>query len=1208
MKKQAIILTCILILTAIVNLTAKNINERNLSKHQILSVGSFDGNRIHADLENDGMLVSHRISGHSGLEWPQGEKTYSVYAAGLWFAGKVNGEIRTAISEYAPEYTQGPWGSNGEAVSDKLYKVNISDLNNPDLNPDFAAWPVQLGAPWVDADNDGIYTPMPSGPDHPEFIGDQVIYYVMNDGISDNHRIFNTEPLGLELHMTIWGYNNYFDFLDDVMFVKAQVFNKGGNEIDSLYISVWSDPDLGNGGDDYVGCDVSRSLGFCYNDGPDLTYGEAAPAVGVDLLRVAVPSADPEAEQYCFGSVKTGFQGLPMTSFIKYIGGDDVYTDPNDAGEAYNYMAGFRRDGSPFINSATGETSKFVHSDDPNLNFDDTDNIWVDGDDNQADDRRMLLSSGPFAFSPGDSAEVVLALLHGQGISSLSSVTTLKHTDDVVQSLFNNNFVRAALPPAPELTSTASAGEIILEWDDNAESYSEGFIYPYVFEGYNIYQHASTDSTSNRILLATFDLINGVRRIWDNIYEPDIGEFIFRPIQFGADTGIQHFLIIQEDTLNGNSTLIDDREYYFSVTAYAHNGLMRPSSLESKSQIIAIRPQTNVYLDPALDIESDIPVAHSGRGNGAVTVKVINPYELAGDDYTVYFDQQHYYRNLAGLWLQTNYPDSIGKLGKSNDLTGTVITAAAIASTSIGTIDLVYTLNYVSPDGAWIDGFELDLPDDITVNSWGTVEGPYSSYGTGSGQNTVNSDGTFEPGNIITWGDSARSTFGAVEGDAYVRVNIEPVTFPFTTGYKVFDDGYATVVDVAGTITITELGYEYKSIKHWNLMNSAGDKLLEDMTTLNGQIFDYVDTDGVFHKHTSGYSGGPGTGENVGTSSIPVVDGFQIKVEGSYYAPINFASTILSENLLGGTTLSSNSNTTNIDIQNYTIFGGTISSKAIDNFGVGTTSMNELQDDLELRFTGILDTNVVNGQTQITVVSGGSMATIFRFANGFAAHPLANGATEAFMIRIPFEVWNIDKGIQVNLTFRDRVQTATAEPFYAWNMVNRMYAVIVNSPYDPVTPIPVDNGRDALNALATWVLVFYGTNYQVGDVVEIRYDNPIQLGIDTFNFSTEAATVTTPDLNQIKVWPNPYFAQNPEEQSYFDSRIHFINLPEIATIKIVNLAGQVVRVLEHSGSQETVWDVRTANNSQVASGVYLALVETEYGIRVLKLAVVARQM
>ena len=1204
-------LITILCVTSVLIASEQNEGNSSLNKSQIHSVGSFDGNNIHSDLENTGMFVSHRISGHSGLEWPAGGQVYSVYAAGLWFAGLVNGEVRTAVAEYGPEFTPGPYSSDGTDPTDRLYKVNVTDISDPESNPDFAAWPIHQGAPWVDEDGDGIYTPLPEGPDHPDFIGDQVIYFVMNDGVADDHNIFNTEPLGIEVRMTIWGYNQYFDFLDDVMFIKAQVYNRGGNDIDSLYVGVWSDPDLGNGSDDWVGCDVARSLGFCYNDGSDSNYGEVPPAVGFDLLQVAIPTGNQADELYCFNELKPGYASLPMSAFIKYIGSHDIYTDPNDRLEAYAYLQGLRRDGSPFINSATGEATKFVASGDPNQNFDDADNIWVDGDDNPSDDRRMLQSSGPITFTSGDSIEVVTALLHGQGVSALSSVTSLKHTADVVQSLFSNNFIRATLSPIPETVATPASGKIILEWDDQAESYSAGMVYPYTFEGYNIYQHVSSDSSSNQIRLATFDLINGVRRIWDDVYESDVGEFIFRPVQFGTDSGIQRYLVIQKDALNGNAGLIDDREYYFSVTSYGYNGLMSPATLESESQIIAVRPQTNANDDPQLETDSDIPLTHIGVANADVSVKVINPSQLTGDEYTVYFDQQHYYRNLEGLWLKTAYADSIGKLSKVSDLTGTEITGAAIVSADAGTIDLVFSLSYISPDGAFIDGFEVDFADDVTINSMGTIEGLYNSYGAGSGQNEVNGSGILAAGNVITWGDSTRSTFGGIEGDITVVINVDPISFPQVVGYKVFDDGYGTLVDIAGTITIPELGYDYLTIKHWNLKNLAGSILLEDMTTLDGYQYDYIDNAGILHEFGRHYVDRYyEDGLNVGTGNIPIIDGFQVNVAGSYAVPIKFNSITLTENPLGGTVLSEYGETSHLDIQNYTIFGGIITSFVVDYFGVGTRSIESLQQDLELRFTGVLDTTVVNGQTLISVSEGGSMATMFHNQDGFDQHPLGGGATSEFMLRVPFEVWNVDLGIQVNLAFRDRIQVFDAEPYYAWNMVNRMYACIVNTPYDPDTPIPGiwDGVADPLSDEATWVLVFYGTNYNLGDVVFITYDNPIRQGVDEFKFTPVAPIAKSFDEDNIKVWPNPYFAWNPEEQSYFDSRIHFINLPDEATITIVNLAGQVVRILNHSGSQEEIWDVRNSHNNMVTSGVYLAIVEMAEGTKVLKLAVVVRKM
>jgi hypothetical protein len=176
-----------------------------------------------------------------------------------------------------------------------------------------------------------------------------------------------------------------------------------------------------------------------------------------------------------------------------------------------------------------------------------------------------------------------------------------------------------------------------------------------------------------------------------------------------------------------------------------------------------------------------------------------------------------------------------------------------------------------------------------------------------------------------------------------------------------------------------------------------------------------------------------------------------------FVAPLNYFSNTLVDDPLGTTTLSHNGSTDNLDIQNYTIFGGTISSKAIDNFGVGTTELVELQQDYEFRFTGVYgEPGPLNGSDSVyQIVSGGSWATCFRMSNAanLAFNPLnpSYGDAVPFLIKIPFEVWNVDdpeNEYQVNLTYRDRTRDGTENLFYAWNPINRMYAITVNTPYD----------------------------------------------------------------------------------------------------------------------------------------------------------------
>ncbi|HIN02229.1 MAG TPA: hypothetical protein EYM60_02715, partial [Candidatus Marinimicrobia bacterium] len=275
-----------------------------------MDTGNFDGNRIYDDLENNGMIVSHRISGHSGMEWPKDSHLYINFASGIWVAGKVGGDIRTAVGEYGPEFVSGPWGGDASSPDHKLYKVNKSDLADPLANADFQNWPTDLGAPWVDNDGDGVYTPLPAGPDHPEFIGDQVIWWVMNDGDLAQHSIFNTLPVGIEMQVTVWGYDRP-DAFGDMMFVKGLIINKGGVDVTETIIGLWSDPDLGYAGDDFVGCDTTLGLGYCYNDGADADYGADVPAIGYDFFQGPIVESVGDTA-FAFGRKIPGYKNLGM--------------------------------------------------------------------------------------------------------------------------------------------------------------------------------------------------------------------------------------------------------------------------------------------------------------------------------------------------------------------------------------------------------------------------------------------------------------------------------------------------------------------------------------------------------------------------------------------------------------------------------------------------------------------------------------------------------------------------------------------------------------------------------------------------------------------------------------------------------------------------------------------------------------------------------
>jgi len=194
------------------------------------------------------------------------------------------------------------------------------------------------------------------------------------------------------------------------IYMEYKLYNKGGNDIEDCYLSIWSDPDLGDAGDDLVGCDTLSNLFFCYNNDNDDAgyYLDKPPAVGFKILAgPLVPAAGSTA---VFGDTWwPDYHNLGLTSFINLFGG----TDPNNPPEAYNYLQGLDRFGDPLPNG-----TRYMVPGDP---------VTGTGDlDHYPSDRRMLGSTGPFDFPANDSQYFLIKLAVGQGEDRLASITNMK--------------------------------------------------------------------------------------------------------------------------------------------------------------------------------------------------------------------------------------------------------------------------------------------------------------------------------------------------------------------------------------------------------------------------------------------------------------------------------------------------------------------------------------------------------------------------------------------------------------------------------------------------------------------------------------------------------------------------------------------------------------------------------------------------------------
>jgi hypothetical protein len=90
------------------------------------------------------------------------------------------------------------------------------------------------------------------------------------------------------------------------------------------------------------------------------------------------------------------------------------------------------------------------------------------------------------------------------------------------------------------------------------------------------------------------------------------------------------------------------------------------------------------------------------------------------------------------------------------------------------------------------------------------------------------------------------------------------------------------------------------------------------------------------------------------------------------------------------------------------------------------------------------------------------------------------------------------------------------------------------------------------------------------------------------------------------VFTNPYFGRNQNESSQFSRFVTFTNLPQVATIKIFGINGELIRAIDHNDNTSLQqWDLRNVNGLPVASGVYIVYIEIpDAGSRILKLAII----
>ncbi len=589
----------------------------------------LDCNNLEMFVYNDGNFAydrEHVLGKTDGLYFPRGTKKTMVYSAGVWFGAIVDGNVRVAIAEYSSEFGYGPM-QGGTFVADspefRVYKVGKNDT--PASNPDYANWPADQGAP---VDNNG----------DPLILGDQMTWSVFNDADASRHLndAGGTLPLGIEIQQSAFGYART-GALANAYFLKFKIINKGGNNLQDAYVSIWVDPDLGDASDDLVGCDTLLGLGYCYNDGWDLDYGTAPPAVGFDFLQGPIVPGLPSDTAYVSGEPRPGFRNLGMMSFNKYING----TDPTSSLEAYGYMRGLIKSimgpMEPMINPITNQVTTYAVSGDPVT--------WTGWTDEAAADRRLMLSSGPFDMVPGDTQEVVVAVLVAQGSDPFNAVSALRQTDSQIQQVYDGNFGLPNPNKAIVVNSRGRDQAVDIFWNSSmvGDVLTNSVLNEeFHFEGYNVYQGVTSTGPWKKI--ATYDIEDEVALIYGDVLNPDIGAIERVVVQNGSNSGLRSLQIAESDAFT-HLPLQNGTTYYYGVSGYYFDvnhmieftdqfgnllGYLTPT-LETPVFNTEVTPVSNpgVLADTAYHL--------MGQSDGMVIIEWIDTSARTGHDYRVSF-------------------------------------------------------------------------------------------------------------------------------------------------------------------------------------------------------------------------------------------------------------------------------------------------------------------------------------------------------------------------------------------------------------------------------------------------------------------------------------------------------------------------------------------------------------------------------------------
>ncbi len=528
------------------------------------AVSHLDINNVDATIRNGQVLWTDGSS--AGYEIPKESGLHSIFAGNFWIGGiSPDNQLKLAGGTYGTngtDYYPGPISMVDAETSEEncaeynqLFEVCLEDclshlayfealVNNtvdqefpngystPEAFFDYPAHGnVDNGealylAPFYDNDFDGFYDP--SAGDCPLFAsmmgdgfgcnncnaldGHKAVFWIDNDKGGD-HTATGGEDIGLEIHNVAYAFTSD-NYLDNTTFYKKKIINRGTQTLMDVYTSIWVDADIGNGSDDFIGCDIDRALGYCYNGDPvdeesmgSDGYGENPPAIGIRLLHAPYMDAD-GLDNDDDGIVDN--EQLGMDVFMFHNNSAGITGSPSIAQDYYKLMQGNWLNGESLTFGGTGlggeDETNFAFA---GNTYSDNEVEWTEVTaGNPPGDRRFIMSSGPFTLEPGDEHCIIYAVVNATpSEGSLDAVTLLQLTSDSVQSFYDNctfcsppmaSIVESSMGLEYEFNTYTLADDYLWTFGDGNTSEEQNPIHEYTSEGeYEVCLHVSNECGSD---------------------------------------------------------------------------------------------------------------------------------------------------------------------------------------------------------------------------------------------------------------------------------------------------------------------------------------------------------------------------------------------------------------------------------------------------------------------------------------------------------------------------------------------------------------------------------------------------------------------------------------------------------------------------------------------------------------------------------------